>query len=85
MAEPFTEVEIQRIKTRMKRVIWAIIVWVALFIVVSLVWAVTVGDTYNGPLYLGLFMVAWFFGLLLTISYFTDVESTEAILKPSKK
>ena len=85
MAEPYTEVEIQRIRTRMRRVAWAIILWVVAFIVVSVIWAVTVGDTYNGPLYFGLFMVAWFFGVLVTVSYFVDVESTESILKPPKK
>jgi len=81
-----SDLEKRRIKRKMKRVGLAVIFWFVVFLIFTLVWYGTkLGKSYNGPIYLGLFMVTWFFGFFLTVGYFMDVEPTEVLLRRKKR
>jgi len=85
MNDFLTDLEKERLKERMNRVMLGLVFWFAVFVIYSLIWYITLGDTYNGAIYFGFFMVFWFFGILLTISYLLDVESTEEVIHHRKK
>jgi len=84
MNDFLSESEKERVKEQMRRVALGLLFWSFVFVIFSLIWYVTVGDTYNAHIYFGLFMVTWFFGTFITISYLMDIEPTEEVLRHKK-
>ena len=85
MNDFLSETENERLKERVRRVALALFFSLFVFVIFSLIWYVTLADSYNGPIYVVLFMVAWFFVTLITISYLMDVGPTEEVLHHKKK
>ena len=86
MTDHLSEAEKERIRARFYRLATALGIWGIIFIIFTIIWYGTgLGDGYNAYIYFGIFMSTWFFGMLLTVGYVLDVETTDKVLYKRKK